>query len=275
MQNGAQKAWENRKAGRTLSAKLPLACVVSKPNGRGSQGSGGYNQARMPHASAKLVRSALTRWRCALVLSTVAMSTVALDAGHLALKAEETGSSIFASKRSYTEGPLTGADYRARTPDPLPEADGTRMIANSHVEILFHYHCVWTSDRRGVHASIARFDCRACIDPAKSWITSAENSRLMDHEQGHFDIAELVAREARLEFARRMADKPLAGEGPTVAAALKLLNDKATAKMQVFLDRHMRLQREYDQITRHGLNPKVQAEERRKQKQQLSENSRD
>ena len=83
------------------------------------------------------------------------------------------------------------------------------------------------------------------------------NNQALDHEQGHFDIAEIYARKIRSEVARQIITKS------DFDSKFKLLYDRIYQEYQKF-------QVKYDQETNRGLNLNKQQEYREMINRQLN-----
>jgi hypothetical protein len=108
----------------------------------------------------------------------------------------------------------------------------------------------------------------AYMDPNKSWMdpNHSHDPNLLDHEQGHLDIAQKAARDAQAEIDAGIKNGTLKGEGKTAADARKNFYDKIKDIINKHIDRH---QQNYDTETEHGNNPEKQKEAREKQKDDL------
>ena len=106
---------------------------------------------------------------------------------------------------------------------------------------------------------VARLDFRALLDRARSWwnleLDGDELWRLR-HEQGHFDLAEVMARELRRQAPGLR--ETLRGAGPTPEAAAADLSAQWSATVAQRLDAHRWLQRRYDLETLHGIDTEAQ-----------------
>ncbi len=120
-----------------------------------------------------------------------------------------------------------------------------------------------------IEAQLTEFDAFAILKRDQSWNAQPNNARLLDHEQGHFDLAELNARRMRQNIAKLLTGAGLVGKGRDRAAADANLEELLRARLKVFNDRDVQDQEQYDQITRHGTKPIEQAEQRKAQREAL------
>jgi hypothetical protein len=174
--------------------------------------------------------------------------------------------------RKYADGPLAPADFRAAVPDPRPVKDGLVLRAMSFTEIRYKTRHRWEESKQGqVTASLVRFDCSSQFDGDKSWDKEPSDLRLLAHEQGHFDISEINARQAQQRFGKLIADKSLVGRGRDERTAVADLNRKIQAEIKAIFDRERDEQVEYDRATNHGRDFESQAKERNRLDERLKE----
>jgi hypothetical protein len=165
--------------------------------------------------------------------------------------------------RNYADGPLAPADFRAAVPDPQPVKDGVKLRAMTDVEIRYTTRYRWDEPTPGkVSARLTRFDCQAVLLPEKCWNKEPDDRRLLDHEQGHFDITEINARRAQQTFDQLIADQRLVGNGSDERSAVSDLDKKVHDEMQKVFDRERDEQIKYDRVTNHGRSFAAQAKQR-------------
>lgn len=125
------------------------------------------------------------------------------------------------------ERPLKWTDFQAPT-----SVYGDTIRAYSHCVIYPTY----TYGRSGIHC---RVECR--FERSKSWAGPdvRQNSKLLSHEQGHFDITEFYARVYRKVLSNT------ALEVPTISERFKFLTDSISS----LCDQRQNL---YDSETRFG-----------------------
>ncbi len=166
-----------------------------------------------------------------------------------------------AAARSYARGPLTLDDYKAPIPKDTGELDA---FTTTDIRFDYDYQVRFTRGRATAYATELNID--AVVVPSKSWIRLRSNARLMDHEQGHFDITYIATLRARLEVAKLAKKRQrILVTAATPDAAIDSLGRTVKEFMQPFFDAAFAEQKEYDLITKHGRVPTAQAEQRRKQ----------
>jgi hypothetical protein len=174
--------------------------------------------------------------------------------------------------RKYADGPLAAADFQGMPPAAAPVKDNITMVANTMSVVRFTYRLRTNSERDGSWtAQLTHFDCFSAIEPAKCWNTMPESPRILDHEQGHFDLAEIFARRLQRRFDVLMAEKNASASGRTERAAREALE---TEIKKIADDAYAALteaQAAYDKETRHGTRPRAQREHRRSQRQELDQ----
>lgn len=172
-----------------------------------------------------------------------------------------TGPNDNSAMRSYSQGPLTLEDYKAPIPN---DTGGLDAVTTSDIRFDYDYQVRLTRGRATAYATELKID--AVVIPSKSWIRLRSDARLMDHEQGHFDITYIAALQARLEAAKLAKKRQrFIVTAATSAAAIDLLGRKVQQFMQPFFDAASAEQQEYDVVTKHGRVRTAQADQRRKQ----------
>ncbi len=195
------------------------------------------------------------------LLSTgIAVSAVAADKPAKVAEAPE---------RRYADGPLTPADFRAKLPDP--SAPGSLpLLALTYAGIRYNTEYRWEENRPGVIVGrITKVTVWSVVDREKSWNRRIGDLRLLDHEQGHFDIAELDARRAQEKMTGLIDARRLVARGREGASSGRIWSGKWTAQMQEVFDANLKAQIEYDRVTDHGRALIAQAEQRRIQRDAL------
>ena len=156
-----------------------------------------------------------------------------------------------------TERPLSMQDFKGR-----PPADSSRASL-SWLNIDVSWQCEG-------HTLVA--DVRATFDPGRSWWRPAEDGwqaanqrdrRLLEHEQLHFDLAEIAARKLR----KRFEDLEDACADPAAQAELQPVVAEIDRELQ-------EEQRRYDRETDHGTNHVAQEGWRRTIRRRLGLPSR-
>ena len=170
-----------------------------------------------------------------------------------------------AKYRNYADGPLTAKDFRAPIPG-FVEFRGQKALTTTDFRYDFQYRLY--RSRRLTTARLSSIDIRAVVIPSQCWNREPENSRLMDHEQGHFDLTYIAALRARLDFS---TSKSLAGGGVNDEQAIKDLRQQLDRRFRLLREELRSAHVEYDEITRHGAALGPQREQRDRQKQQITE----
>lgn len=166
-----------------------------------------------------------------------------------------------AAERLYSEGPLSIDEFRGEV------APQDSSFAHTTTRTLYKYELVFYQAGPQVTALVKNLELRVVFLPDQSWYGGDAADDLLDHEQGHFDIAEINARRMWLSLAKaRAVGKSIAASGKTKlaaqAAVIKKLNeiaqqvDKKTAEENA----------DYDRTTQHGLRYSEQSEVRKIQK---------
>jgi hypothetical protein len=195
------------------------------------------------------------------LLLVIGLNTLALGL----IVAQERTVSDKASKRPYRDGPLVAADFQA-------EPDKANAFT-AWSEIDFDYRYEYSLRRRGEWiATLTKIEIHACLLTDKSWNKRPENATLMDHEQGHFDLAQTFALRAQCKLHSDLQTVDvLQGRHANKAAAIRDLEEKLKAFVQAQLEEAAAANKEYDKTTANGAKVTAQAEARREQKRLLDE----
>lgn len=203
--------------------------------------------------------TSMASWPFRVIVLTTVFGTVgtALVAEPASLPAEPTEAERL---RIYESGPLTPQDFQA----PVPvERDGLDAWTTS--ELKFRYGYETQVRGRRATARITHVDVDAVVVRDQSWNRLPHDEDLMDHEQGHFDLTQIAALEARLYFARQRLVRTAA----TPQRATEMVEDELNRKMQEFIQESKLRHDDYDQVTNHGRTASHQQEQRLLQQQQL------
>jgi len=174
------------------------------------------------------------------------------------------------SKRVYADGPLTAADFTGKRPEQSPVNLGIEMVANTECQVRYEYHS--TVEQNGNNPCTIRlsvFDCTAVIVKEKCWNAQTESRRILDHEQGHFDLAEIAARRASRHFAGLIRDGKAVATGRDRRTAERKLDAEVKKAMGEIYDSLNEAQKTYDQETRHGTAFVAQRRHRQWQREEL------
>jgi hypothetical protein len=167
--------------------------------------------------------------------------------------------------RPYDDGPLTEDDFRGKPPETITAA------AKTVTQFAFEFTYRYKTTARLTTASLDSITITSCIRRDQSWNRHPDDKRLMDHEQGHADIAQIYCLKARLAFRKKL------GKGPNVTATASSLKEAAASldrevrkEMAIFEQATRDADAEYDRQTANGLGGK-QAEWRRVQLETLKQ----
>jgi hypothetical protein len=166
-------------------------------------------------------------------------------------------------RRRYDDGPLVASDFRGRADS------GARSAALTSTELRYEFHYRYSSpDGKSFRASLQSIDIHAAVRRDLSWNKNPESERLLDHEQGHADNAQIGCLQALLHFADRKTAKEMKATAPTQEQAVAALREKITERMRRFESNVRVADEDYDRETMNGLGGK-QAEWRRVQQETL------
>jgi hypothetical protein len=165
-------------------------------------------------------------------------------------------------QRSYEAGPLGPGDFQAAVPE-----DDQGLDALTTTDLRYRYRYETRSAGHRASAWVTQFEVEAVMIPRESWNRHPENLTLMDHEQGHFDLAQISALRARLHF----APQRIVSNAATVEQAVSNVENEIQQQMEKFFEELRRQNQEYDRLTDHGRRDASQREQRRHQQQQLAD----
>ena len=173
--------------------------------------------------------------------------------------------------RRFADGPLTPDDFKMAAPNPAPNDAGIPMVAMTYAELRYSFHYRWEDKNGRATAWPADVDLFAALDRARSWNTQPQSARILDHEQGHFDIAEIQARLGVEKLNKALAERKYIGRGKTEVEARADLEKQLKKEFDALVAQLLTAQTDYDHATQHGLATAAQAEARKAQKEQLEE----
>lgn len=195
-----------------------------------------------------------------LLLAALCQMAIAADAD----KKKPTDADL--ALRPYRNGPLTAADFRCPPPNPVPQKNGVPLQSMTYTSLHYSIRYRWREVKpKNVEARLTSFEAVAEVDRRQSWTTRPTDERLLDHEQGHFDVTELWARRLQKKFNELIAAGTIVGHGEDSATAIADLNGRVDARVQDYLDAEHKQQDQYDITTHHGTYHRSQADERQKQ----------
>lgn len=173
--------------------------------------------------------------------------------------------------RPYREGPLTAGDFRARPPAPNSEDPNREHAAWIRTRLEYRFQTFRRVDRNGVTLSLAKFEAEAAIIRDQSWLREP-NDRVLTHEQGHFDVMQIIA----LEWTSQQRAAIAKGDALQVRRdTLEEANDEMDRLLRKqFAERLEQSDTEneyYDVFTKHGREDDKQTEYHRVQARRLEE----
>lgn len=168
-------------------------------------------------------------------------------------------------ERAYSLGPLKAEEFKGQV-----EPD-SKDRANTATRVSYQFQLGFYQVGSQATVTVKSLTLETVFLPDDSWYGPNAPAGLLDHEQGHFDIAEIHARRAALEWERdRRAGKLLSATGNTRQAAQQAVMDKLNELRQTIDARIAQENTEYDRLTRHGLSSADQSEIRKIQKLTLT-----
>ncbi|MCL4201774.1 MAG: hypothetical protein KJ000_04725 [Pirellulaceae bacterium] len=168
---------------------------------------------------------------------------------------------VVVEQRVYETGPLSARDFQAKIP-----ADNRGLDAWTTTDLVYRLEYQTRITSRIASVWTTQVTVEAVVIPGKSWNRRPDDSALMDHEQGHFDLSQIAALRARIHF----ANQRLTGTATTAEAAARNLDNEVQRQIREFFEA-LRLEHEdYDRLTRHGRDESKQREQRRLQQEELA-----
>ena len=159
-----------------------------------------------------------------------------------------------AKSRRYEHGPLVKKDYQGTVPDSIKN-----FAASTEIEVRYDYRYQLHQKNQRFQIYVTDLDIYSIMLTKKSWNRELYNVRLLDHEQGHFDIGEIFALKAEIEMARKMKDKwRFFSTGKSKASVIAKLEATLDQQFSRIVSEMKNEQVAYDKATNHGLDPKAQ-----------------
>jgi hypothetical protein len=168
--------------------------------------------------------------------------------------------------RKHSDGPLAVEDFEGK-PDP-----SSSFAAWSHLQFEFSFGYRFERLRGGrVSLSLTKIDVWSQIKRDQSWIRRPKDPLLLDHEQGHFDIAEAHALAGRIKLRTLIqASAPqLTLQADSEEAGRQAMHDKLVELLKPFIDDSRTANQEYDRDTANGTDAAAQADARKQQRERL------
>jgi hypothetical protein len=191
-------------------------------------------------------RSSMTLARFMVVASILSLNVLTVSFA----AAQEPDS----KSRRYEQGPLVKKDYQGAAPDTIKI-----FSASTEIEVRYDYrYQIHLKDQR-FQIYVTDIEVYSIMLQKKSWNRQLYNVRLLDHEQGHFDIGEIFALKTKLEFAKQMkAKRRFFSVGKSRAAVIANLKETLNHQFTHSVSEMKAEQIEYDDATNHGLDRKAQ-----------------
>lgn len=207
----------------------------------------------------------LTHTRRKSVAATLFVFGTLVGYGCVAVSADEIPRPTSpTAPRKYKNGPLRVEEFLG-TPDFRSPGDA---FTASNVQYSFRYQV--KQERGRYRASLTSFDAFAVFLKKQSWWRPETASEILDHEQGHFDIAEIAARKLQYAIQKVLnSGKGFEAMDQTPEKAAEKLKKNLESVIQAANQQAELANREYDSMTKHGLRFGSQAEFRRVQKASL------
>lgn len=157
---------------------------------------------------------------------------------------------------------LVRLDFRARKPGDLRRSTNSRgRLAPAYSVIEMSCVLNVALSNAGGETSVRAVSVRyfPLFSRARSWWNPQEQwhaSRVLAHQQGHFDLAELLARESTRKAAAILGR--IRGAGPNAESARADFQRRWAVHMRMLQDELRELERAYDRDTEHGADARRQ-----------------
>ncbi len=174
-------------------------------------------------------------------------------------------------ERLYDDGPLTLADFLGQPPD-RGKAIGSPFDAYVSAEIVWSSRFRSQPRGKGFVAQLTDFEAHAILEREKCWHRwkGEPDPRILDHEQGHFDITQCHALRLQQRMRKLISQKkPPIGKGSTMEEAVEDLDRELKAAGMIVKQESNEENMQYDSDTNHGNNADKQQELRRVQLETL------
>ncbi len=164
-------------------------------------------------------------------------------------------------EREYSLGPLKIDEFRGEV-----EAQNN-TTAHTATRVRYQFEFAFSQFGQQVTVIVKSIELRVVFLPEESWFGPDATPELLDHEQGHFDVAEINARRAELAIEKaKLAGRMISATGNSRQAAhqaiMEKLNEIGEQVDKQIADENV----EYDRSTRHGFKYSEQSELRKIQK---------
>ena len=163
-----------------------------------------------------------------------------------------------ARERRYDQGPLTIGEFAGSVKQE------SNAQSNTATRVSYRYRYTLRQVGRQFVAKVTSIDLFVVFLPNESWWVPHSDIALLDHEQGHFDIAEINVRKTQLALAIARAEgKTITISTNSKKEAIALVTSKLDEIRGLIDQQISRDNLEYDRETRHGLRASEQHEIRR------------
>jgi hypothetical protein len=179
---------------------------------------------------------------------------------------EALAEEVLRASRPYRDGPLTKADFAGTRPR------GAATAAWSEFDYQWKYDYRFEV-KNGVHVvRLTALDIWAEFRRDKSWNRRPEDMLLLDHEQGHFDLAQVMALQALLKLSPHdPTNTSIVARDVKLDEATRKLENLINAAMQPFILEAKQAHIDYDKGTDSGGRAAEQALARKAQRERLQE----
>ncbi len=185
-----------------------------------------------------------------------------LNAFHVIISVSQEADS---KSRRYEQGPLVKSDYQGVAPNTVE-----KFAASTMIELRYDYRYQLLKNSRQYQIYITEIDIYSIVVPSRSWNRQLYNFRLLDHEQGHFDIGEIFAHQAKIEIAKKMrAKRRFLRVGSSEEAVIASLDELMDRQFKKIIAKMNAAQNEYDDATDHGNDRSSQKIARESQLEEL------
>ena len=161
-------------------------------------------------------------------------------------------------------GRINWGDFQGTVPSPVPEEDAASITTGHETAFTTSEHTTENPDGTFTcTVTITGTSSNTFMDPDQSWVKEdSRNSDILNHEKGHFDLAEKFRREKLQPQLHDLEQKIYTGTGATPADACAQANATAQAAFDKVLDEkdklENKLQDDYDAQTDHGRDSEKQ-----------------
>lgn len=159
------------------------------------------------------------------------------------------------TERPFRDGPLVVEDFRG-TPPTAGNGQRTGQDFSAYVETVVRWNIRYRFDQEKIDRFVLKLidvDVYSAILPDQSFNTQRHNRDLLDHEQGHFDIAEIFTLEQEIRILEKIkSDQPPTATGTSEKAAADKLNAEVAQWLEAERGTLRVRQQEYDRVTNHG-----------------------